>query len=148
MEKSEIREMLANVGINEGDRAFREAMPAGQVTLVKFPKASDVREYEGTSWYPVSFKSSVNGEVYDVSLKGLLQAPGLKFKSLDLDDRGLALAEMVGKKFDYLGKQPKQCTLKKDTTVNWRDEEGNEHVAHKGDKFLLWQHSFKEKVVG
>lgn len=149
MEKNEeIRKMNEACGVHEGDKAFREAMPAGKCTLVKFPTLADAREYQDAVWYPVSFKSAENGEIYDLSLKGLEQAPGLKYKTLDLDERALALSTMVGKQFEYLGKKPKECRLNKDKTITWRDEEGNEHTAHKGDKFLMWQHTFKEKVVG
>ena len=149
MEKNEeIRKMNEACGVHEGDKAFRPAMPTGKCTLVKFPTLQDAKVYGSSTWYPVSFKSAENGEIYELSLKGLEQAPGLKYKTLDLDERALALSNMVNKQFEYLGKKPKECRLKQDKEITWRDEEGDEHVAHKGDKFLMWQHTFAEKVVG
>ncbi len=146
IDNTKLNEILANIKISESDSAFVGAMPTGDATLVSV--ATEPRVLNSNNWYPVTFKAS-DGQEYELSLKGLLQAEGLKYNSRNLKERVKAwytLAETgktaAGRKFNYQGKKGKEVTYKKD----WTDFNNVTH--HAGEKGTIEGHTFSNKVVG
>lgn len=148
IDKEKLSEIVANMKV-AGQEAFVGAMPEGEVTLVNIatePKAIGSGS-NAVSWYPVTFKAA-DGE-HEVSLKGLLQAEGLKYSTRDLEKRTEIWFSLLDKgaatnarKFDYTGKKGKEVTYKKE----WTDFNGVTH--HPGEKGTIEGHTFKSKLVG
>lgn len=148
IDDSKLNEIVTNMKV-AGQEAFVGAMPEGEVVLTKIatePKVIGTGK-NSVSWYPVTFKAS-DGE-HEVSLKGLLQAEGLRYTTRNLTERTamwFALldkgANAAARKFDYTGKKGKEVTYKKE----WTDFNGVTHMP--GEKGVIEGHTFKSKLVG
>ena len=145
IDEAKISEVMANLSIQDGDTAFAGAMPVGECKLVSIAK--EPKTLNGSNWYPVTF-STANGP-YELSLKGLLQAEGLQYKSRDLKERIKAWyaledtgATSSARKFDFLGKKERSFTYRKDTT------DFNNEFHAKGSTGTMKINSFKTKTVG
>lgn len=139
MTDEKLKEIVSNLRITENDNAFAGSMPVGKCTLVSI--ADEPQVLNGNNWYPVTFKAS-DGQNYDLSLKGLLQAPGLQYSTRNLAQRIKLLDTQKGKQFDYQGKKDKEVIWSK----NWTDYNGVEHI--KGEAGVISQHTFANKKVG
>ena len=144
--ETKLNEILGNIKISESDTAFVGAMPTGEATLISV--SEEPRVLNSNNWYPVAFKAS-DGQEYELSLKGLLQAEGLKYNSRNLKERvkaWYALNETgkttAARKFNYQGKKGKEVTYKKD----WVDYNNVQH--HAGEKGTIEGHTFANKMVG
>lgn len=145
IDDTKLNEIVKNMDV-DGKSAFVGSMPVGEVKLVSIatePKTMD----NGTNWYPVTFAAS-DGE-HEVSLKGLLQAEGLKYSTRDLKERTKIWYELLDKgpataarKFDYNGKKEREIRYRKDFT----DFDGVLHP--KGTTGTMKVHSFNSKLVG
>lgn len=122
------------------DEAFAGKTPAGTYTLVKV--AEKPSEYEGNSWVPVSMRNKADGLVYDFSLKGLLRAVGITWKTRKNEERIKALLALEGKTsaaatFEFEEKRTRTDIRKRKTAS-----------GEKGSEYTINEYVFKNKVVG
>ena len=144
IDESKLNEVLANLKLTTNDEAFQGAMPAGDCVLVSV--ATEPKKYNEVDWYPVTFQTSAG--TYELSLKGLLQAEGLSYKSRNLAERIKAWYALndSGKtsnlrKFSYGGKKEREITYRSDTVIDGVKK-------HKGEKGMMKYHTFANKLVG
>ncbi len=156
IDETKLENVLQNLSIGEKDEAFAGKMPEGAcefVNVAEEPKTlHNERTGKDNNWYPVAFRAS-DGQTYELSLKGLLQADGLQYTQRSLKERirawyalndvkGTSAKAKEARAFNYTGKKGKSVTYKKD----WVDFNGVQH--HAGESGTIEGHTFGNKLVG
>lgn len=129
------KELMESININENDSAFLGSMPKGKCTFIQV--LDEVRDYEGNKWVPCQFKSG--GEIYELSLKGLIRAEGLEYSTRNYQERGKMWmnGSLANKQFDWNGKEERKGIRKRDTAA-----------GKAGTEYTLNVYTFGSKKVG
>lgn len=122
IDEQKLNQVFDNLNVSENDNAFQQAIPNNS-DLVLLKVHDEPQVYNGNNWYPVDFKCG--GDVYQLSLKGLLQAEGLEYSKRNLRERikmWYALndtgANTASRKFHYVEQREREITYRKDITIN------------------------------
>lgn len=122
IDNEKLNQVFDNLNVSETDNAFQQALPANS-DLVLLKVHDEPQVYNGNSWYPVDFKCG--NDVYQLSLKGLLQAEGLEYSKRNLRERikmwyGLndTGATAAARKFHFVEQREREITYRKDIEIN------------------------------
>lgn len=145
IDEQKLNQVFDNLNVSENDNAFQQAIPNNS-DLVLLKVHDEPQVYNGNNWYPVDFKCG--SDVYQLSLKGLLQAEGLEYSKRNLrerikmwyalNDTGVGAA---ARKFHYVEQRERDITYRKDIEINGE-------MKHKGETGTMKYRVFGAKKVG
>ena len=122
IDDEKLKQVYDNLNVNENDNAYQQAIPNNS-DLVLLKVHDEPQVYNDNNWYPVDFKCG--NDVYQLSLKGLLQAEGLEYSKRNLRERikmWYALndtsAGAAARKFHYVDQREREITYRKDIVIN------------------------------
>lgn len=145
IDESKLNQVFDNLKIEENDNAYQQAIPNNS-DLVLLKVHDEPQVYNGNNWYPVDFKCG--SDIYQLSLKGLLQAEGLEYSKRNLRERvkmwyalNDTTAGAAARKFHYVDQREREITYRKDIEINGE-------MKHKGDKGTMKYRVFNSKKVG
>ena len=122
IDEQKLNQVFDNLSVGENDNAFQQAIPNNS-DLVLLKVHDEPQAYNGNNWYPVDFKCG--NDVYQLSLKGLLQAEGLEYSKRNLRERikmWYALndtgAGAAARKFHYVEQRERDITYRRDIEIN------------------------------
>ena len=122
IDEQKLNQVFDNLNVEENDNAYQQAIPNNS-DLVLLKVHDEPQVYNGNNWYPVDFKCG--NDVYQLSLKGLLQAEGLEYSKRNLRERikmWYALndtgASAAARKFHYVEQREREITYRKDIEIN------------------------------
>ncbi len=145
IDDEKLGQVFDNLKIEENDNAYQQAIPNNS-DLILLKVHDEPQVYNGNNWYPVDFKCG--NDIYQLSLKGLLQAEGLEYSKRNLRERvkmwyalNDAGATAKSRQFHFIEQREREITYRKDIEINGV-------MKHKGDTGTMKYRVFNSHKVG